>query len=129
MNLTLSTMRTFKTKNFTVVARAVEDPDVDLSFDEDGSIQEQLEKGDLTAFGVIVTVYYKGQEVGEDSLWSCIYRNYDEFMDHKECGKQNREWAEQGKEVRCGSYFKDMIHEAIAQARQTLSDRPYIRTK
>jgi hypothetical protein len=40
-------------------------------------------------------------------------------MDHRACGKQNRKWAKQGKEGRCGSYFSDMIGEAIAEARKT----------
>lgn len=121
------TIRQFKTKNFTVVVNAYEDCDLDLSWDEDEQTRKDLERGELVAFCVTATVYYKGSEVGSDSLGGCIDKSIDAFQDHRECGKQNREWAAQGKKGRCGSYFLDMIHEAIAQARKTLSDRPYIR--
>lgn len=128
---TLGTMREFKTKNFRVVAEALEDNDLDLSWDEDGSVAEGLDSGKYMAFCAHVVVYYKGREVGEDYLGGCIYKSLEDFIDHKECGKQNRIYAERGEAGRCGSYFSDMIHEAIAEARKTLTedDKPYIRVK
>lgn len=123
----LSIMREFKTKHFTVRAEALEEYDLDLSFDEDGSIRKDLDSGRLIAFCAHVAVYYKGLKVGEDYLGNCIYESVDDFMDHRICGKQNREWINQGITSRCGSYFSDMIHEAISEARNTLCDRPYIR--
>ena len=48
---------------------------------------------------------------------------------HKECGKRNREWAAQGKEGRCGSYFTDMIRESIKEARQTLREMGKVRVR
>lgn len=37
---TIATIYTFKTKRFTVAVNALEDCDVDLSFDEDGEVKE-----------------------------------------------------------------------------------------
>lgn len=123
----LGTMREFKTAHFLVRAEALEECDLDLSFDEDGSVREDLNSGRLIAFCAHVAVYYKGLKIGEDYLGNCIYRSLNDFMDHKECGKQNREWAQQGKTGKCGSYFSDMIREAITDARNTLGTMPYIR--
>jgi len=125
---TLGTIREFKTKNFTVRVTAEEDWDTDLSWDEDGSVRKGLESGEFIAFQVSATVYYRGREVGADYLGGCIYKSIEEFMDHKECGKQNREYAAKGDPGRCGSYFSGMVHEAIKQARKELTaNRPYIR--
>jgi hypothetical protein len=125
---TLGTMREFKTKNFLVRAEALEDNDVDLSWDDDGSVREGIENGTFIVFTAHVEVFYRGQSVGEDYLGSCIYKSFEDFMDHKECGRQNRTYALTGQTGRCGSYFSDMIREAIAAARKTLTaDRPYIR--
>ena len=67
-------------------------------------------------------VWFKGQCVGTDYLGGCIYRSLAEFMDHKECGKANKEYESKGEAGRCGSYFKDMIHEAIKEARATIKE-------
>lgn len=124
----LGRIRQFHTKHFTVAVDAYGDNDLDLSFDDDGSIRAKLDNGELVAFWVEVEVYYKGDKVGSDCLGGCIYESIEKFQDHRECGRQNRQWAAQGLSARCGSYFRDMIHEAIAHARKTLVDRPYIRT-
>ena len=125
---TLGTIRKFKTRNFTVHVTAEEELDLDLPWDDDGSVREGLENGEYVAFCVKVAVYYQGNEIGTGYLGGCIYKSLEEFMDHKECGKQNREYALQGKTGRCGSYFSDMIHTVIADARkELLKDKPYIR--
>lgn len=113
-------IRTFETANFKVSVDAEYDFDLDLSFDEDGSVLKNLESGKLIAFQVAVTVTHKqtGMELGTDYLGGCIYRSLDEFADHRECGKQNREYERKGDDGRCGSYFSDMIHSAIAEARE-----------
>lgn len=168
---TIETIREFKTRNFTVRVDAVEDNDLDLSWDDTGEVASKLDSGDLLAFGVIVKVYHRptGIELGEDSLWNCIYESPKAFMDHRECGRQNREtlardgrfqvyrknrpydsclfpsdklrkvgfatrekaeawakrYAREEFEIfetgRCGSYFSDMVREAIRQARLTAS--------
>lgn len=122
MNSTMGTMRTFKTAQFTVVCTAEEEDSLDLSWDDDGSVAKGLDRGTLIAFCATVKVYWKGREVGSDYLGGCIYKSFDDFMDHRACGKQNREFEKQGVEGRCGSYFKDMIHEAIDEARKTLKN-------
>lgn len=122
-------MREFTTRHFQVVVKAVEDDDLDLSFDDDGQVRKGLESGEFMAFGVVVTVYCQGREVGRDSLWGCIYKNTDEFMDHRACGRQNRQWAKQGKTGRCGSCFTDLIKGAIADARKTLHQVTQVRVR
>lgn len=100
----------FKTKNFTVVMHAEEDCNLDLSFDDDGSVLKGLETGEFIAFGVVCTVYFRGRKIGEDSIWGCIYRNLEEFRDHFGCRPKGY-----------GSYFSDMVREAIGEARKTLA--------
>ena len=115
------TIREFKTKNFRVIAQAFpEDEPVDV--DDDGETQQAVDKGIYVHFRVEVRVLYKGNVLGTDHLGGCIYESIADFMDHKECGEQNRKWAEQGESARCGSYFTDMINIAIAEARKTLAD-------
>jgi hypothetical protein len=117
---TLGTMREFHTERFTVIAEALEETDLDLSWDEDGSVAEGIDSGKYIVFCARVRVLYRGKEIGVDYLGGCIYESFDDFMDHRECGKQNREYERQGKDGRCGSYFHDMISAAIAEARKTL---------
>ena len=111
-------MYEFKTKNFSIVMHAEEDYDIDLSFDEDGSVRKGLETGEFIAFGVVCTVYYRGMEVGQDSLWGCIYRNLEEFRDHFGCKPKGY-----------GSYFSDMIRESIREARKTINTLQTIRLR
>lgn len=122
MSHKLGTMREFKTKNFKVVVDAIEEDDLDLSFDEDGSVLEGLQSGEFIAFIARVRVFFHGHEVGSDYLGNCIYRSFEEFMDHKECGAQNREYEAKGESGRCGSYFSQMIKEAISEARKNMLD-------
>ena len=49
---TLGTIRTIKAGRFTVTVRAVEELDLDLSFDDDGSVARALGAGELEAFTV-----------------------------------------------------------------------------
>ncbi len=126
---TLGTMRTFKTKNFTVEVTAEEEYDVDLSWDDDGSTREGLENGTLIAFCAKATVYYRGREIATDYLGNCIYKSLDDFMDHKECGKQNKEYAAKGEPGRCGSYFRDMITEVCGDARKEIETLQSVRVR
>lgn len=107
---TIATIREFKTANFLVSVRAVEDNDFDFAhWDEKlaAETQEKLNNGKLVLFGVIATVTHRttGAELGKDSLWGCVYESLAAFMDHRACGVQNREYATKGVEGRCGSYF------------------------
>lgn len=114
---TLGTIREFKTPNFRVIVDAVEDPDADLSFDDTGEVIRQLETGELICFAARARVFLNGAEVASDYLGSCIYKSLQDFADHRECGKQNREYAQQGKSGRCGSYFAGMVKTVCAEAR------------
>jgi len=113
-------MREFTTANYIVRCSAEEELDLDLSWDEDGQVAKGIESGEFIVFCAHVEVIHRptGAVLGEDYLGSCIYKDFEDFMDHRECGKQNRKWAKQGKEVRCDSYFMDMIGEAIREARK-----------
>lgn len=113
-------IREFKTSNYIVRVSAEEEFDVDLSWDDDGSTHKGLNNGSLIVFCAHVEVIHRptGARLGEDYLGNCIYKSLNDFMDHRACGKQNRKWAKQGKEGRCGSYFAGMIHQAISEARK-----------
>jgi len=169
MSHTIGLMREFKTKNFRVVADAIEEDSLDLSWDDTGETRKGLESGKFIAFVARVRVFFQGKEVGTDYLGNCIYESLEKFMDHRECGEQNRktliregkyqiyrkarpyesclsqsdklkargfatreraeQWAQKNtKEAyeifetgKCGSYFHDMIREAISEARKTVS--------
>jgi hypothetical protein len=86
----LATIREFKTKNFHIVVDALEEWDLDLSWDEDGSTREGLERGTLVAFCARARVFLRGKEIASDYLGGCIYKDFADFMDHKECAAQNR---------------------------------------
>jgi hypothetical protein len=86
----IGTIREFKTQNFHVVVDAVEEFDLDLSWDEDGSTREGLENGSLIAFCARARVFFRGMEIASDYLGGCIYKSLEDFEDHRECGKQNR---------------------------------------
>lgn len=116
-------MRQFQTKNYTVRISAQPEFDLDLSFDDTGEVAQRLDRGELIAFCAHVQVIHRptGAVLGEDYLGNCVYESFDEFMDHRECAKQNREYAARGEAGRCGSYFAQMIGEAIGEARKNYS--------
>lgn len=85
-------MREFETENYIVRATAEEEFDLDLSWDEDGSTLAGLNSGEFISFCAHVEVIHKptGAVLGEDYLGNCIYRSFDDFMDHRACAAQNR---------------------------------------
>ncbi len=121
---TIEQIRRFKTRNFSVHVNAVEDSDIDLSWDDDGTVMAGLESGRFQAFGVVVTVYCRGAEVGTDSLWNCIYESPRAFMDHVGIKPKGRA---DGRNY--GSYFSDMVRTAIGQARKHVADFRSIRVR
>lgn len=116
----IGTIRTFHTKQFRVVVDAVEEDDLDLSFDATGEVLEKLESGEYVAFCARARIFLAGSELASDYLGGCIYRSLEEFANHRECGKQNREYAAKGDNGRCGSYFSDMVHTVITEARKEI---------
>ena len=117
----IGTIRTFTTANFKVIVDAVEECSPDLSWDEDGSVQEGINSGKFILFCARARVLMGGHELASDYLGNCIYESIESFEDHRECAKQNREYAAKGDAGRCGSYFADMVHNVIEQARGELA--------
>ena len=115
------TMWTFETANFRIVATIEPSIDLDLSWDEDGGTARGLHDGSLEAFDTKVAVYHKGtgQELGADYLGESIYKEpRDFFTEHYGCKSKGY-----------GSYFPDMVREAIREARATLRKMKEIRVR
>ena len=106
----------FKTARFRVAFEIEPEYDLDLSFDDTGEVREGLEDGRFVAFVAKVAVYLDGREVGADYLGGCIYENPEAFRDH--IGSKAKGY---------GSYFADMVREAIRDARRTLTNAPTLR--
>lgn len=118
----LAIIRKFKTANFTVVMEALPEHDLDLSFDDTGEVATKLDSGEFVAF--CAHAYVKGpngETLADDYLGNCIYEDFDSFMDHRECGRANREYEAKGESGRCGSYFTDMIHNVCSEARLAMA--------
>ena len=103
----MTEMYRFETANFTVVAMIEPDHDLDLSWDETGEVADKLERGVYEAFETKVAVYHGDTEIGADYLGGSIYENpRDFFKEHI------------GAKGKYGSYFRDMVRSAIAEARK-----------
>ena len=108
----------FETRNFCVQFNTRPDDCLDLSWDEDGSIARDLESGELCAFVAEVRILFRGTEVGTDYLGGCIYKAPEDFRDHLKVRQYERKLSEErGEPVHVGSYFSDMVREAIRTAR------------
>ena len=124
---TLDTIREFKTAHFTVIMDAVEDYDMDLSWDETGEVLQKLKTGEYIGFAARCRVIHdKLGEIGIDYLGGCIYSTIAEFQDHRECKAQTRKNREAGRAAICGSYFSDMIASAISEARTAINTAQHI---
>jgi hypothetical protein len=95
----------FETKNFAVVYSVAPDEDLDLSWDDNGTTRDGLERGIYVAFVAKLEVLFKptGESLGVDYLGDCIYESATAFMNHR--GSHS-------------SYFTDMISVAIREARK-----------
>ncbi|HUF73753.1 MAG TPA: hypothetical protein VMR74_12730 [Gammaproteobacteria bacterium] len=116
----LATIRKFRTEQFRVIVDAIEDYDMDLSWDEDGSVLRKLESGEYVAFCARARVIHDELgEIASDYLGGCIYADIAEFQDHRECAAQTRKLrAEEGRDdIVCGSYFSDMVSAVCEEAR------------
>lgn len=95
----------FKTANFRVTLSYDYDYDIDLSWYDTGETLEKLESGELGAYVFRVAVYdQNGEVIGADYLGGLIYADPEKFIDHRV--------------GRCGSYFHDMVRQAISHARK-----------
>jgi len=108
----------FETKNYRVEFEAIPETPDDLSFDEDNQIAKALDDGKLVCFTahMIVTHIPTGAVLGEDYLGSCIYESAESFIDHR--GIKHYRPYDGAEEGMCGSYFSDMVSEAIHAARE-----------
>lgn len=115
----METMWTFETKEYRIAWKIEPDQDLDLSWDETGEVTERLKNGEFVAFLSKVSVTHKptGLELGSDYLGGSIYENPAEFRDHFGIRAQGRRDG-----CNYGSYFSDMVREAIAQARKAHGD-------
>jgi hypothetical protein len=86
--------------------------DLDLSWDETGEIAAGVEDGTYTVFCAKCAVFVDGEEIAADYLGQCIYADIMDFRDHVGC-----------KATGCGSYFSDMVREAVSLARAELKRR------
>jgi len=97
----------FKTARFEIGLEFGPDHDIDLSWDDDGTTREGLERGTLFAFTARVYVKLDGATIGEDYLGGCVYASERDFM-------------------RDG-YFRDMVRCATAEARAHIANVPILR--
>lgn len=118
----LGIIRVFRTAQFRVIVDALPDDDLDLSWDEDGNVARDIDDGDVIAFCARVRVMHDEYgELASDYLGGCIYTSLRAFMDHRECGAENKRLAAIGAKARCGSYFADMVKGTCEAARDRLS--------
>lgn len=105
------TIWTFNTANLRVAYVVAPEDDCDLSWDDDGSVREGLNTGKFICFVACLRVIHRptGAVLGEDYLGQCIYESADAFIDHRGCKANGY-----------GSYFSDMVHEAVTEARKNL---------
>lgn len=117
----------FKSGAFTVELSWDYETDCDHSWADEETLAN-LADGTWTSFQFKVAVIYRGEEIGTAYLGDSIHADPREFIDHRECGRYNRELAAKGQSGRCGSYFSDMVREAISEARAAWNaPRPRLR--
>lgn len=109
-------VRRFNRKRFSVALQVTNEPYPDLSFDETGETQAKVASGEWGVYLFRVAVHCDGRLVGVDYIGNNIYADPSDFA------KEHI-----GSRGASGSYFSDMVHEAVAEARKALADVPYIR--
>ncbi|HKY20023.1 MAG TPA: hypothetical protein VJM31_02290 [Vicinamibacterales bacterium] len=123
----MSTIWSFKSGAFSVELSWDYETDYDHSW-ADAETLEKLASGEWTSYQFKVAVIYRGEEIAADYLGDSIHADPRKFIDHRECGRYNRELAAKGVTGRYGSYFHDMVREAIREARKVWNEpRPRLR--
>lgn len=126
----LGEIRRFRTAQFTLIVDAIEEDSPDISFDETNETREKIESGEWQIFTVRARVIHDELgEIASDYLGNCIYESLSAFMDHKECGRENKRLAAAGERGCCGSYFRDMIREVCREARKAIRGAQSIRVR
>ena len=120
------TLWSFKIGSIEVVLEAYPEemhPADSFEFQEDF---DAVLNGDVAWFAAVVNVYKIGHIIGSDSLGGCAYKTVEEFYtSHRDPNPMNRNCSimrkARGEKVSICHYFPDMVRQAIADARQTLS--------
>ena len=108
----------FRTRNFKVTLDCEYESYPDLSWDDTGEVQEKLASGEWGNYVFRVAVYGPiGELLAFDYLGNSIYADPADFRDHI------------GAAGKYGSYFTDMVHSVISDARKALaaSQSVYVR--
>lgn len=103
-------IREFHTPHFTVRIDALPDDDLDLSWDDDGSVREGLESGRYIAFMARARVFLDGAEIACDYLGGCIYESLQDFCQPR-------------------GYFIDMVRNVCHQARESVRRMQSVRVR
>lgn len=130
MRHVIGTIRRFKTPHFLVIVDALpEDSPVDV--DDEGETAAKVDSGEYVHFIARARVIHRdtGAELASDYLGGCIYARIEDFQDHRQCSAQTRKLRAEGSTAVCGSYFADMIHEAITEARKAMADLQTVRVR
>lgn len=115
----------FETADFRVTVTAHNEYDIDLSWDEDGTVAAQLESGEMECFRVEARCLHIPTGVeGRDDLGQCIYKNVSDFRDNLGIARKRRE---SGKNY--GSYFSDMVRTCIQECRANLGKAASIKLR
>lgn len=120
------TVWSFETAQFRVtldVTPCQDDPADSFQFQED---IDAVRDGTVEWFDAIVRVYFRGRELGADSLCCCAYNTVREFYtSHRDPDPMNRNCslmrAKRGKVTTICHYFPDMVSIAIKEARRELT--------
>lgn len=118
----MKTLWQFRTARFCVTWDISPSSYPDLSWDDTGEVREKLTSGEWVAFDSQMTVTFDGVEIGTDYLGESIYANPADFRDHFGIRVKSREHG-----CTYGSYFSDMVREAIREARAHFSKMPRMR--
>ncbi len=107
----MKTMWKFQTKHF-VVKWQIERESFDASYMDEGLAQEcraKIKSGEWKCFNSKISVTHKqsGVELSAEYLGNSVYANPAEFRDHFGMKSKGH-----------GSYFADMVHDAIDSARK-----------
>lgn len=112
----------FSTARFSVSLDWEWEQSPDISWDETGETLAKLESGEWGCYTFRVLVTCDGREVGSDYLGNSIYADPAEFRDHVGLAAKGRADGHN-----YGSYFTDMIGEAVGEARKALCNAPRMR--
>lgn len=112
----------FSTARFCVILDWAHDDYVDMSWDETGETQDKIASGEWAAYEFRVRVMCDGREISSSYLGGSIYADPADFRDHVGLAIKRRVDGHN-----YGSYFTDMVKEAVREAREALCNYPRLR--